>query len=54
VLHVGDTLSDDVEGGLGVGMQVALVRRDSDLALPDVTILHSLDGVLPMVTPVGR
>jgi putative hydrolase of the HAD superfamily len=53
VLHVGDTVLDDVRGALGAGMRAALVRRQptaNEPDLPDGTpILDDLGGVLSLI-----
>ncbi len=49
-LMVGDTLEDDVEGALAVGMQAVLVDREG--RHPDRERLDDLRGVLALV-PVG-
>jgi putative hydrolase of the HAD superfamily len=42
VLHVGDTIADDIDGARGAGVQAVLLRRQ-DEAVPDgVTAIPNL------------
>lgn len=58
VLHVGDTVTDDVEGALGAGMHAALVRRDATGSGHDVpagaTVIPELGGVVPLIADDRR
>jgi len=48
VLHVGDTLVDDWEGGRAAGLRVVLVRRDGgeEVDVPTIASLDELPGLL--------
>ncbi len=43
VLHVGDTILDDVEGARAAGMPVILVRRNDSVPPPDTLSVSSLE-----------
>ena len=45
VLHVGDTILDDVEGARAAGMPVVLVQRSDDVPPPDTLAVSSLEQV---------
>jgi putative hydrolase of the HAD superfamily len=49
VLHVGDSLVDDVEGGRNVGMQVVLVQRNGEARLSDALTIQTLDTLLDIL-----
>ena len=46
VLHVGDTVVDDVEGATSAGVAVALVVREGDIPKVDVPTIRDLRGML--------
>jgi HAD superfamily hydrolase (TIGR01549 family) len=45
VLHVGDSIVDDVDGARGAGLQPVLLSRDSDAPESGAPIIASLDGL---------
>jgi HAD superfamily hydrolase (TIGR01549 family) len=47
VLHVGDTVEDDVEGARGAGMRAVLVSRQGESGEP--TAIRGLEGVLQVL-----
>ncbi len=51
VLHVGDTLVDDVEGATGAGMPVALVCRGGARPAIEVPVLGDLSSLVPLLGP---
>jgi HAD superfamily hydrolase (TIGR01549 family) len=46
ILHIGDQLVDDVQGGRSAGLQVLLVDREGQAGDPDVPTVRDLTGVL--------
>jgi HAD superfamily hydrolase (TIGR01549 family) len=49
VLHVGDTMVDDIEGARSAGMKALLIRREGSETVPDtptITTLEQLPSVL--------
>jgi HAD superfamily hydrolase (TIGR01549 family) len=49
VLHVGDSVTDDVQGALSAGLQALLVSRDHERPETGVPTVPSLDGLLPIL-----
>ena len=49
VIHVGDSIVDDVEGGEAAGLQVALIARDGLENARGVPLLSSLRELPPMI-----
>lgn len=49
VLHVGDTLEDDVEGAHGAGMRAVLITRQGESGEPTGSTIRGLEGVLQML-----
>jgi HAD superfamily hydrolase (TIGR01662 family) len=49
VLHVGDSVVDDVEGARGAGMHAVLVRRDDRVPAAGTVIIPSLDRLPDML-----
>ncbi len=46
ILHVGDSPVDDVEGAMGVGMQVVLIQRDGQNTTSTAPTIRSLDQLV--------
>jgi HAD superfamily hydrolase (TIGR01549 family) len=49
VLHVGDSLVDDVEGARGVGMQVLMIQRNREPLDANIQTIRSLDEVVELL-----
>ena len=49
VLHVGDTVTDDVEGARAAGLHALLVRRDQEGPLVDAPTISSLELLPPLL-----
>lgn len=55
ILHVGDTLVDDIEGGQAAGCQVALINRrcDNEPVNGEFPVVTSLTEILAFLEPSG-
>jgi HAD superfamily hydrolase (TIGR01549 family) len=51
VLHVGDSVVDDIEGARGAGMQAVLVSRDDAAPAVDVPMIPDLERISDMLVP---
>ncbi len=49
VVHVGDTLVDDYEGGQAAGLQVILLQRETEASADVESVIHGLDELPSML-----
>jgi putative hydrolase of the HAD superfamily len=48
-MHVGDSVRDDVEGATKAGLAAVLLARQGKTAPPGITVIRTLDELVPMV-----
>ena len=50
-IHVGDSVRDDVEGATKAGLHAVLLARGEKPVPPGIQAIHTLDELVPLITP---